>query len=54
MSVLEQEVNEDHFRVAIFGTVLELFSTWQLAQVRHIHSKPIILLRSFRHHHQEP
>ena len=26
------------------GTVLELFYTWQLAQVRHIHSKPIILL----------
>jgi len=26
------------------GTLLELFYTWQLAQVRHIHSKPIILL----------
>jgi hypothetical protein len=26
------------------GTVLELFYTWQLAQVRHIQSKPIILL----------
>jgi predicted Rossmann-fold nucleotide-binding protein len=26
------------------GTLLELFYTWQLAQVRHISSKPIILL----------
>jgi len=29
------------------GTLLELFYTWQLAQVRHIFSKPIILLGEY-------
>jgi len=30
------------------GTVLELFYTWQLIQVQHIHERPIVLLdRSF-------